>query len=261
MSAAPGPHRFRHPLPADLLGWDRLAELLDEAPAERVDVLDADRTTRRDGPRATRQVTGDLRTFMLESRVQLQIGRLELFTTAFDGARDAVLAAAAVEGPLLDVRLAVRLFSPGTLLAFHAHGEAPVDTVLGGRCTWHVWPPTTLSQVEQESLHRGGQFTLAPRAGSAEAITVHAGEALALPGRWPHWVEHHGPEPTVTFEVEYWTPASARERKLHDVNWALRRLGLHPAPPAARPRRDGAKRVAFDVAARLSGRGKAFTGA
>ncbi len=255
----PGPLLFRHAVPPGLLAWGRLEQLLSEAPADAIEVVEADRSTRRAGPARSRAITGDLRTFVRQAGVQVQIGRLERFTTAFDGVRDAALSAAGVAGRLLDVRLAVRLFSPGGLLAFHAHGEAPVDLVLAGRCTWHVWPRATLTQAEHESLHRGGQFALAPRPDPPRSITVEAGQGLALPGRWPHWVEHHGPDPTVTFEVEYWTPASARERKLHDVNWALRRLGRDPSPPEQGARSDGAKRLAFDVAARLTGRGTAFT--
>jgi hypothetical protein len=64
----------------------------------------------------------------------------------------------------------------------------------------------------------------------------------------------------VTFEVEYWTPASARERKVHDVNFALRRARLRPRPPGS-PRRDAVKVAGFDAVARLTGRGGAFVGA
>ena len=51
----------------------------------------------------------------------------------------------------------------------------------------------------------------------------------------------------LSYEMGFWTHDSLRERKVYDVNWMLRRLHLHPAPPGGS--RDGLKIRAFDAAA------------
>jgi mannose-6-phosphate isomerase-like protein (cupin superfamily) len=254
------PRRLDHALPPERFSWDRLEALIAAAPPGAVSVVDADAGRVRPAPAMERTLEGDLETFVRERRVQVQIGRLEQWSGAFDDLRDEVLEAAAIPRPRYDVRVAIRLFSPGGFLGYHAHGEAPVDCVLAGRCTWHVLPPETLTQQEHEGLHRGGQFGLTAPEDPGRPLEIGPGQAISLPGRWPHWVEHHGPAPTVTFEVEYWTPASARERKVHDVNFALRRARLRPRPPGS-PRRDAVKVAGFDAVARLTGRGGAFVGA
>jgi hypothetical protein len=115
--------------------------------------------------------------------------------------------------------------------------------------------------VQHESLHRGGQFGLPlPERQAAHRIALAAGEGVVAPARWPHWVEYGEAEPTVTFEVEFWTRESLRERKVYDTNWALRRAGLEPTPPGRSRARDGAKTRAFDAVARLTGRGRNLVG-
>lgn len=257
----PGPRVIRHGLPAEHFATDRLEALIDAAPEGAVSVVKADRGRHRPAPPAVRPLVGELGTLLHESCVQVQIAGLERWSSDFDDLRDAVLQAADAATPRYDVRAAIRLFSPGGFLAYHAHGEAPVDCVVTGRCTWHVLPSETLSQEEHEWLHRGGQFGVAVPDELGQAFPLGPGEGITVPTRWPHWVEHHGPDPTVTFEVEYWTTASVRERKVHEVNWVLRRLRLRPAPPGRPGRRDAGKRLLFDLASRASGRGGAFRGA
>ena len=88
---------------------------------------------------------------------------------------------------------------------------------------------------------------------------VPPGEALVVPGRHPHYVEHPGDAPAVSLCLGWWTRASVAERKVHDVNHALRRLRIDPAPPG-RGVRDAVKRRAFDGISLATGKGRAFRG-
>ena len=45
----------------------------------------------------------------------------------------------------------------------------------------------------------------------------------SVPSRWAHWLDHPTDEVTVSFEMGFWTHETLRARKVHDVNWLLRR--------------------------------------
>ena len=64
---------------------------------------------------------------------------------------------------------------------------------------------------------------------------LHPGDGFAAPPRWPHWIEHPGPDPAVSFEVGLLDGRGLRARKVWDVNWLLRKASL-VAPPARRER-------------------------
>ena len=58
----------------------------------------------------------------------------------------------------------------------------------------------------------------------------------------------------------FWTVESIRNRKVYDVNWTLRKLGLRPAGPGLDARRDHRKCQLFDLACLVRRRGLQYRG-
>ena len=108
-------------------------------------------------------------------------------------------------------------------------------------------------------MHRGGQF-LRRRDGEPVTMPLEPGDGCVVPPRWPHWLEHPGETPAVSFDVGYWTSAAIRERKVYDVNWLMRRAHLTPTPPGISGRRDALKLHAFDLVSRVTGKGAEYRG-
>ena len=119
--------------------------------------------------------------------------------------------------------------------------------------------PHVLSHEEHEALHRGGQF-LRWREADDVRFELAPGDGCVVPSRWPHYLEHPGPDPAVSFDLGYWTRDAMRERKVYDVNWLLRKAHLHPTPPGVIPGRDAIKRRFFDVATLVMRKGDEFRG-
>jgi hypothetical protein len=154
----------------------------------------------------------------------------------------------------------IRVFSPDVPVALHGDGETQLDCGLAGRNDWHVYPPSGLSQEENEALLRGGHFVPWREMPLFETYDLHPGDGFAAPPRWPHWIEHPGPEPAVSFEVGYWTADDVRNRKVWDVNWLLRKAKLSPRPPGENDRLDRRKRKVFDVMTVITRKGGEYRG-
>ena len=107
---------------------------------------------------------------------------------------------------------------------------------------------------------RGGHFVPWREMPLFESYDLHAGDGFAAPPRWPHWIEHPGPDPAVSFEVGYWTADDIRARKVWDVNWLLRKAKLSPRPPGEVDARDRRKRKVFDAISVVTRKGGEFRG-
>jgi hypothetical protein len=89
-------------------------------------------------------------------------------------------------------------------------------------------------------------------------MRIPPGTGFYLPPRWPHWLEHPGDVPVVSFEVGFWTAASLNARKVYDVNWLLRKARIDPDPPGGP--RDAAKRKLFDAISTVTRKGTKYRG-
>ena len=116
--------------------------------------------------------------------------------------------------------------------------------------------------MEHENLLHGGHFLPWRELPVWKTFALKPGEAAAAPPRWPHWLEHPGPDPAVSFEVGYFTADDVRERKVYDVNWMLRKTKVirNPRPPLASPRADARKRKLFDLISLATRKGAEFRG-
>jgi hypothetical protein len=175
--------------------------------------------------------------------------------------RDRVLAAAGVDRSqkLYELTTNIRVFSPEGPVALHADPETQINVGMGGRNVWHFSWPSGLSQQEHENLLHGGHFLPWRELEVWRTFDLQPGQACAAPTRWPHWLEHPGPDPAVSFEVGFFTAADVRERKVWDVNWLMRKTRvLTPRPPHAG--NDVVKRKVFDTIATVTRRGGEFRG-
>jgi hypothetical protein len=151
----------------------------------------------------------------------------------------------------VNVTTVIRVFSPGAIVALHTDVDLKLIATISGETIWWVRPPDETTPVEHENLLHG-EFFLRWREGSDQALRIPPGRACFVPCRWAHWLEHPGDEPVVSYELGFWTYDAIRRRKVYDVNWALRKLGLKPKPPGAG--RDRLKCEVFDLASRVTGK-------
>ena len=184
------------------------------------------------------------------------------WASEYGPARQQVLEAAGIDlsEPRYGEMTVIRVFTPDVPVALHGDGETQLDCGLGGRNTWHVYPPSGLSQEENEALLRGGHFVPWREMPLFASYDLHPGDGFAAPPRWPHWIEHPGPDPAVSFEVGYWTADDIRARKVWDVNWLLRKAKLSPRPPGEVEALDRRKRTVFDAISVVTRKGAEFRG-
>jgi hypothetical protein len=178
--------------------------------------------------------------------------------------RDRVLDTAGVDRTqkLYHLVTNIRIFSPDGPVALHADPESQINCGVGGRNIWHFSWPSGLSLVEQENLLHGGHFLKWRELPVLNTFDLRPGQACYAPSRFPHWIEHPGPDLAVSFEVGYFTAQDVRDRKVYDVNWLLRKLPVvQPRPPREFPAKDRRKQIVFDAISMVTRRGTEFRGA
>jgi hypothetical protein len=258
------PYGFTHQLDPDLFALDRLHGLFGRAPAGKAVVQLADEGRERrpgEGPHVT-SLTGQLADEVHKRSLHVHFEDLPAWAPEYGAARDHVLEAAGIDpsAPRYAENVVIRVFSPDVPVALHGDAETQLDCGLAGRNAWHFYPPSGLSQEEQENLLHGGHFVSWREMELFKTFDLHPGDGLASPPRWPHWIEHPGPDPAVSFEVGFFTAADIRERKVWDVNWMLRKARIRPIPPGEVRARDARKQRVFDAISLVTGRGREFRG-
>jgi len=258
------PFGFSHQLDPALFELDRLDALFRRAPAGLATAQLADEGRERrhgEGPRVT-TLDGPLDEAVRRRPLHVHVESLQDWAPEYVAARDHVLEAAGVDpsAPRYAENVVIRVFSPDAPVALHGDAETQLDCGLGGRSAWHVYTPSVLSQEEQENLLHGGHFVAWREMELFKTFELDRGDGFAAPPRWPHWIEHPGPDPAVSFEVGFFTAEDVRERKVWDVNWMLRKARLRPVPPGEVKARDARKQKVFDLISLLTRRGGEFRG-
>jgi hypothetical protein len=158
------------------------------------------------------------------------------------------------------VTTVIRVFSPRAIVALHTDVDLKLVCGLSGHTVWHVRPPQETTTLEHEDLLHGRFFLRWRDSPLEDALPVRGGTGCFVPCRWGHWLDHPTDEPTISFELGFWTYDAVRQRKVYDVNWALRRAGIEPTPPGVIPGRDRLKCRLLDVASRFTGQGAVYRG-
>lgn len=256
------PFAFKHELDPDLFALDRLDALFRRAPAGKAGAQLADAGQVRPagtGPQMT-ELQGTLAEDITKRPLHVHFKDLHEWAPEYAASREHILDAAGVDRsePHYHDQTVIRVFSADAPVALHGDGETQINCGLQGRNLWHVYSPSVLSQVEHEALLRGGQFVAWREMPLFASYDLHPGDAFAAPPRWPHWIEHPGPDPAVSFEVGYWVAADIRDRKVWEVNWLLRKAKLAPRPPGENVALDRRKHRVFDLVSVATRKGAEF---
>ena len=115
-----------------------------------------------------------------------------------------------------------------------------------GLKTYHIYPPTSLTEAELERFYRRGIVSIAevdlrmrePR--QEHVFHLAAGDGLHQPQNSPHWVET-GTQHSVSYSFVFETGATRARGLTRACNYLLRRAGLEPEAPGRHPHRDAAK--------------------
>jgi hypothetical protein len=258
------PYSFTHQLDPDLFALDRIDALFRKAPEGKAVLQVAD--DGRERPRGTHpprlELRGSIADDVASRKLHLHLHDLPDWAPEYTAARLQVLEAAGIpeSEPRYGETTVIRVFSPDVPVSLHADGETQLDCGVGGRNDWHVFPPSGLSQEENEGLMRGGQFVPWREMPLFATYALEVGDGFAAPPRWPHWIEHPGPDPAVSFEVGLWTAEDIRARKVWDVNWLVRKMRLAPRPPGESERIDRRKRQLFDAISIATRKGGEYRG-
>jgi len=264
LRAMDAPYAFKHDLDPELFTLERIEGLIGRAPEGKAQVQIADEGRERAPGFEPTMTTlqAPLAEDVVARRLHVHLHDLHEWAPEYVAAREHVLEAAQIDRnqPRYAEMTVIRVFSPDVPVALHGDGETQIDCGLAGRNTWHFFPPSGLSQQENEALLRGGHFVPWREMPLFETYDLHAGDGFAAPPRWPHWIEHPGPDPAVSFEVGYWTADDVRTRKVWDVNWLMRKAKLSPRPPGENAASDARKQKVFDLISTATRKGGELRG-
>jgi hypothetical protein len=264
LRAVDAPYGFSHDLDRSLFTLDRIDELFRRAPAGKagVQVADPDRERAPGAGPVLTTLEGSIEEDIARRPLHVHLHDITEWAPEYLESRRQVLEHAGIDAnePRYAESTVIRVFSPETQVSLHGDGETQINCGLNGRNVWHVYTPSALSQQENEGLLRGGQFVPWREMSLFATYDLSPGDAFAAPPRWPHWIEHPGPDPAVSFEVGYYTVEDLRMRKVWDVNWLIRKAHLQPLPPSKSESRDRMKRRVFDAISLVTRKGGELRG-
>jgi len=258
------PRLFEHDLDPQLFTSERLDRLV-RAAAERgmLGVQWADPGRQRFGnepihtfPRYP--VLQDVRRRPVQYRIY---GVGEWGPAEYREARDRIIARHKPDVDVAVVDSVMRVFAPHAVVALHGDPDLKLVCDVSGDTIWYVRPPEKMTTAQHENLLRGEFFLEWQESAEEVALAIAPGTGCFVPSRWAHWLDHPGDEPVVSFELGFWSPESIRERKVHDVNWLLRRVPfvkLDPTGPGGR--NDARKLKLFDAVSTVTRKGVRFRG-
>jgi hypothetical protein len=141
--------------------------------------------------------------------------------------------------------LSVFLTAPGLVAPYHFDHETNFLMQIQGEKDVRLYPHdrATVSEEEIEDFYRynpgAGRF----REELADAGTVFRltpGTAVHHPPLAPHLIKN-SQEVSISVAIYYVMPEMEYTARVYQVNYCLRRLGLHPRPPGSSPFWDAAK--------------------
>ena len=113
------------------------------------------------------------------------------------------------------------------------------------------FPDSEVALREVERFCAGGHRNIADLPHDAESFELAPGEGVHVPALVPHLVKTPG-SVSLSLSVGFETDAVLGRAAVHRANAGLRRLGVTPARPGARPRGDRAKQHLVETASRVA---------
>lgn len=147
---------------------------------------------------------------------------------------------------ILRLESAVFISSGAATTPFHFDPEVNFFAQIEGEKRYHVYAPAAVGELELERFYAAGivnigQLDLAGRDPAQQhAFTLGPGLGLHQPQNAPHWVET-GSARSISYSFVYETDAGRARGRARACNHYLRKLGLHPLRPGARPVVDALK--------------------
>lgn len=174
------------------------------------------------------------------------------------------------EPGMFDVGGFIFVSAPPSVTPFHIDRENNFWLQIRGRKVMHVWEPTdsqVVSEIDREAFIVNADLEKVRLKPGHEArshrFDVGPGDGVYFPSTSPHmtrserdWVVP-GDAVSISIGVVFYTSQTRRLARLHVLNRTLRRLGLQPSPPGARPLLDSLK---YPLACALVGFKKRFRG-
>ena len=147
----------------------------------------------------------------------------------------------------------ILISSAATITPFHFDPEVSFFFQIAGDKIYHVFAPSALTEPELERFYwmgivNIGQVDLAGRDPQKEHVfQLRAGLGMHQPQNSPHWVETTASR-SISYVFSFETNRSRALGRTRAFNHYLRKLGVRPSPPRARPALDGAKAAFMNVA-------------
>jgi len=113
------------------------------------------------------------------------------------------------------------------------------------------FPDSEVALREVERFCAGGHRNIADLPHDAQTFEISPGEGVHVPALVPHLVKTP-PQVSLSLSIGFETDAVLRRAAVHRANAGLRRLGITPARPGARPRGDRAKEQVVETARRVA---------
>jgi hypothetical protein len=145
--------------------------------------------------------------------------------------------------------MSIIVTSPGKVTPYHIDGECNYLFQIRGSKVVYVFDGSDRAVLPDDELERfwAGNLNAAKYRETtqpqAHAFELQPGRAIHVPVNYPHWVQN-GPGVSISVSMNF----SFRDRRVADLyraNHALRRLGLHPAPPGKSKIADSTKLMAY----------------
>jgi hypothetical protein len=262
------PLPIRHAL-ADhpLLALDRIADLADRLPADQVehnlgtipDVLPGGEAPRLDAsPGEIARGIHSNGCWMVLKHIETDDEYRALLHEAL---AEVAPLTAGLEGPMRRRQAFLFLSAPGSVTPAHVDPEHNFLLQISGTKTMVTgsFADPDAEQRELERQNSGAHRNMAAMFDAPHEYPMASGDGLYVPVYAPHLVRN-GPEPSVSLSITWRTPESDHVERLHVANARLRRAGLAPKAPGARPRADRAKVGVTRVVQAASARVKARRG-
>jgi hypothetical protein len=139
--------------------------------------------------------------------------------------------------------------SPNAVTPFHLDPEHNILLQITGSKTMLIVPgeEDVVPSEKHEAYHVGGHRNVDWRAEyeqRGQKFELTPGEAVHVPLMWPHWVKN-GPEPSISFSITWKSRWIYEEADARGMNHLLRKAGLRPKAPAAFPKPNTGKAIAY----------------
>ncbi len=148
--------------------------------------------------------------------------------------------------PIQRMQSSIFITSAAATTPLHFDPEVNFFFQIEGDKTYHVYPPDDVAEPELENFYQKGEISicqvkLEERNPEKEQIyNLKAGHGFHQPQNSPHWVQTQAMR-SISYSIVYETDVDQALGRTRAFNGSLRKIGMTPAAPGAKPALDKAK--------------------